>query len=702
MPKFPTELKEWKYIIERKAKRAGLDFFTTIFEIVDYDQMNELAAYGGFPTRWSHWQFGQEYEQLKTFYTYGLQKIYEMVINNDPCYAYLLEPNSLTDHKTVIAHVYGHNDFFKNNIWFAPVPRNKIDELGNHRYRIEELKEEAGIEAVEDFLDKVLSIEWLIDDHSLMIRREPKKPEDDNEEEDGPRRLGSKDTRDYMDGWLNPFENIKKEQGKAKEEKEKRKLIERGLKIPLKPTRDILLFLIQHAPLEQWQKEIIAIIREENYYFVPQAQTKIMNEGWAVYWHAKLMTEMGICEEKETFEYADHTSGTLTGFPYKMGYELFLDIEYRYDTGRHGKIWEECDIREIKENWDEFVIFKTFFDTTKGDKYMMMSKWQEFCTFCEALKEGKCDFPKELWSRKTMAKNWLSYLNTKDLAKEQAVFLEDAKNTWKQAIAYLEKTKSDSLTPEKKLAFEKQYQTRLLLAKQDIKEIKGNQNFLKMLSAVKKAIDKGALPLIEKPIPQSFFDFANKYPDPIELGQGREKIFEVRKFYNDLTFIDEFLTEEICLKMKMFTYEPGGGGVPPDHWGIVSRACKMVKQKLLFQLTHRSQPVTELVDANYENRGEFYMKHIHIGMDLHLSYMKEVLKIIYECWQKPVHIETIVTEEKGNDFLSYMRQQMRRGGRNAEEDDEEGKIKGKKVVFTYNGENLTRNEKESVLIPEPF
>ena len=101
--------------MEQRAADYGLDFFPTIFEVVDADQLNAIAAYGGFPTRYPHWRFGMEFERLKKGYDYGLQKIYELVINNDPCYAYLLASNHMTDHKLVMAHVYGHCDFFKNN-----------------------------------------------------------------------------------------------------------------------------------------------------------------------------------------------------------------------------------------------------------------------------------------------------------------------------------------------------------------------------------------------------------------------------------------------------------------------------------------------------------------------------------------------------------------------------------------------------------
>ena len=132
----PPHLRVLKDEIEGYARGYGLDFYETIFEVVDADDLNEIAAYGGFPTRYPHWSFGMQYEELKKGYEYGLSKIYEMVINNDPCYAYLMRCNHTVDQKLVMAHVYGHCDFFKNNAYFAHTSRKMMDEMANHGARI--------------------------------------------------------------------------------------------------------------------------------------------------------------------------------------------------------------------------------------------------------------------------------------------------------------------------------------------------------------------------------------------------------------------------------------------------------------------------------------------------------------------------------------------------------------------------------------
>src|SRR5258706_16377437 len=132
----PPELDDLKEEIKDHAIECGLDFFDVVFEVLTHDQINQIASLGGFPTRYPYWRFGMEYERLSKSYTYGLSKIYEMVINNDPCYAYLLECNSTVDQKLVMAHVYAHCDFFKNNLGCSKTNRKMMDVMANPATRI--------------------------------------------------------------------------------------------------------------------------------------------------------------------------------------------------------------------------------------------------------------------------------------------------------------------------------------------------------------------------------------------------------------------------------------------------------------------------------------------------------------------------------------------------------------------------------------
>ena len=162
------ELLALKNQIEKYAIDYGLDFFPQVFEVCDYDTINILAAQGGFPTRYPHWKFGMDYDQLSKGYAYGLQKIYEMVINTNPCYAYLLQANNWVDQKIVMAHDYAHNDFFKNNAWFSHTNRNMMDVMANHGTKIRRYMDRYGADAVESFIDKVLSLENLLDINELF------------------------------------------------------------------------------------------------------------------------------------------------------------------------------------------------------------------------------------------------------------------------------------------------------------------------------------------------------------------------------------------------------------------------------------------------------------------------------------------------------------------------------------------------------
>ncbi len=348
----PADLRELQAEIEDHARAFGLDFYDTIFEVLDYDELSEIAALGGFPTRYPHWRFGMEYEQLSKGYRYGLQKIYEMVINNDPCYAYLLRCNQRVDQKLVMAHVYGHNDFFKNNICFSRTNRKMMDEMANHGNRIRSYMDRHGEEAVESFIDSCLSLENLIDPHSPFIkRRDEVSRYDFRPEEDDSSASEKFASKKYMDEFINPPAFLKEQAKKREADKQKSK------QFPENPERDVLLFLLEHAPLNAWQLDVLSIVREEAYYFAPQGQTKIMNEGWASFWHSTIMTTR-ILDHSEVVDYADHHSGTMATSPgrlnpYKLGIELLRDIEERWDRGQFGPEYDECDNYETRRKWDK-------------------------------------------------------------------------------------------------------------------------------------------------------------------------------------------------------------------------------------------------------------------------------------------------------------------------------------------------------------
>ncbi|MEZ6139305.1 MAG: SpoVR family protein [Zavarzinella sp.] len=377
----PSHLRLLKDEIEGYARDYGLDFFDTIFEVVDSDDLNEIAAYGGFPTRYPHWSFGMAYQELQKSYEYGLSKIYEMVINTDPSYAYLMRCNHTVDQKLVMAHVYGHVDFFKNNAYFAGTNRKMMDEMANHGARIRGYAERFGESNVEEFLDICMSIDDLIDIHSLAIKRHSDPHHVQAQQfEDAPSGAVRFKSKDYMDEYINPPEQAREEARPNQMKPE--------LHFPDRPEKDVLMFLINHAPLHAWQRDVLEIVRNEAYYFYPQAQTKIINEGWASYWHSRIMTEKAL-HPSELLDYADHHSGTMAMSggrlnPYKLGIELLRDIEERWNTGRFGEEYENCENLEEKRAWNKnlglgrkkiFEVRRIHNDITLLDAYMT----PEFC-----------------------------------------------------------------------------------------------------------------------------------------------------------------------------------------------------------------------------------------------------------------------------------------------------------------------------------
>lgn len=382
------DLLELQRTVQGYADDYGLSYFPQIFEMCDYDTINILAAQGGFPIRYPHWKFGMDYDQLSKGYRYGVQKIYEMVINTDPCYAYLLEVNSRLDQKLVMAHVYGHNDFFKNNLWFSTTNRRMMDVMANNGTKMRRYMERYGQNNVEAFIDKVLSLENLIDINNLFETSERKSKREKIEEKYREEQEVGGYLVDDRSEALKSF--MRENQRKAgdieinppeREELVAEKNIEKG-------NRDILQFLSKYAPIEDWQADIISCIREEAYYFLPQRITKIMNEGWASYWHSKIMTEK-LMDPSEFIDFAKVHGGVMAMSkkninPYKIGIELMRDIEYRWNTGRHGKEYNECTNMYDRENWDTkdmkgrekiFSVRKTHNDISFIDEFLT----PEFC-----------------------------------------------------------------------------------------------------------------------------------------------------------------------------------------------------------------------------------------------------------------------------------------------------------------------------------
>jgi stage V sporulation protein R len=294
------------------ALQMGIDPFPTHFDVVPATIMYEFGAYG-IPGRFSHWTHGRAYQQIKTMYDYGLSRIYELVINADPAYAFLLENNSVLQNKLVVAHVLGHTDFFKHNVYFKGTSRQMIEMVSVYAERIRCYEFEHGQEAVEELLDSVLAIQDHIDPYPNLRRREGAEP--------------AKPVRPPETAFDDLFfiGNEKRPEPPAPVRKN-----------PSEPEKDLLLFIAANGrELEDWQRDVIQMIRQEQLYFVPQMQTKIMNEGWAAYWHLRIMRELDLSQE-EFMQFAGLHASVLAPSrrsinPYHVGLKIWEDIERRWD-----------------------------------------------------------------------------------------------------------------------------------------------------------------------------------------------------------------------------------------------------------------------------------------------------------------------------------------------------------------------------------
>ncbi|HVG39697.1 MAG TPA: SpoVR family protein [Pyrinomonadaceae bacterium] len=299
------------------ALKFGLDPFPTRFEIVPATVMYEIGSYA-LPGRYSHWTFGKAYHRMKTMYDFGLSRIYEVVINTNPSYGFLLETNSPIQNKLVMAHVLGHVDFFKNNAYFSRTNRRMVESVSAHSGRMVEYEFKYGRKTVEQLLDAVLSIEEHIDPN-FFIKRETLAEEVTRRRAERPPKEGR-----YDDLW-----NLG-----VREEPTLEMEIPRGDRLPEK---DLIYYIMRNSPaLEDWQRDVMSMIREEMEYFVPQMQTKIMNEGWASFWHSRIMRELDL-PDNELLEFAELHSGVVSPHkgqlnPYYLGYKILEDIEKRWDN----------------------------------------------------------------------------------------------------------------------------------------------------------------------------------------------------------------------------------------------------------------------------------------------------------------------------------------------------------------------------------
>ncbi len=349
-------LEDWDKKILEIVNRLGLNCYPQEFEVCDHFEMLGYMSYSGMPSRYPHWSFGKSYEREKTLYDYGVGGLpYEMVINSNPCLAYLMRDNTELLQILTIAHVYGHNDFFANNFTFTSSidARYSLEMFKNHADRIRSYMEDPsiGVEKVEAIIDSAHALS--LTRSTNMAIRELSREEQQHKAWDEAQIPNDK----YQD--IHPTKEYVEPE------------LDRN---PLEPTQNILSFIGENNPfLSEWEKDVLHIVDRESQYFIPQIETKIMNEGWASYWHHKILNELNLPDGLQLEFMVRHnqvlrpTPGGLN--PYHLGFILWHDIEKRWNRGDTGAEYTDVpqvDISSLPE--DETPGRKKIFEVRTGDR----------------------------------------------------------------------------------------------------------------------------------------------------------------------------------------------------------------------------------------------------------------------------------------------------------------------------------------------
>ncbi|MFN0314786.1 MAG: SpoVR family protein [Burkholderiales bacterium] len=327
---------EWDFdLIERyegaiaeTAAEFKLDVYPNQIEIISSEQMLDAYASSGLPIGYPHWSYGKAFIRNEQAYRKGYQGLaYEIVINSNPCIAYLMEENTMMMQALVIAHAcYGHNSFFKGNYLFRQFTQADaiLDYLVFARNYVMECEERHGVAEVEEILDSCHALmNYGVDRFKRPHALSAKKREERKSERDG------HEQRLFNDLWRTVPQKTKDDKTQSQN------------RFPEEPEENLLYFVEKHAPqLQPWQRELVRISRKLAQYFYPQVHTKVMNEGWATFWHYTIMQRMydkGLVDDAFMFEFLHNHTNVVTqrdfdhpGYhginPYALGFALMQDL----------------------------------------------------------------------------------------------------------------------------------------------------------------------------------------------------------------------------------------------------------------------------------------------------------------------------------------------------------------------------------------
>lgn len=349
------ELEYWNERILELVKEFGLNCYPQEFDICDHNEMIGYMAYSGMPSRYAHWSFGKSFEVQKTRYDLGVGGLpYEMVINSNPCLAYLMRDNTLMLQILTIAHVYGHNDFFANNFYFKHGldAHYTLETFKNNARRVDSYLSDPsiGVDAVEAMLDNAHAISFQRNRNMAIFQR--------NHSEQ------KQQFKDNLQPSRDEYSSIHPKKAAADIPPEK---------FPIEPQENLLLFIADNNDyLNEWQKDLLRIVDRETMYFIPQMETKIMNEGWASYWHHKIMNTLNL-DQGLHMEFMVRHSQVLTPHPgsinpYYLGFVLWNDIERRWNERSNYKALESDNPKAEIQHENQSAGRKKMFEVRETDR----------------------------------------------------------------------------------------------------------------------------------------------------------------------------------------------------------------------------------------------------------------------------------------------------------------------------------------------
>jgi stage V sporulation protein R len=587
------------------ARKLGLEPYPVNYWIVDYDEMNELIAYGGFQRRYPHWRWGMTYDRQRKQGQFGMGKAFEIVNNDNPSHAFLQLTNSLADQKAVITHVEAHADFFANNEWFGLFlgegdDPNAAAMLERHADAIAGYMNDPEIdrEEVEAFIDAVLTLEDTIDQHRAFTEagegRERTPPEDLRKRLDSMNISEEVRTQVFDEEWLDDL---------AEAEERAAKLTE--------PRKDVMAYIREHGmqydeedgravEMESWQKDLLDMLRTEAYYFAAQKMTKVMNEGWAAYWESLMMGDERFAGTDEFVTYADHQSRVLGSpglNPYKLGKELW---EYVENTTNRREVADKL-LRVRGISWRNF---RDVVDFDEVQRLLQPDPAIDVVT------------PETLDDLRSLAE------------------ADDDRVDTDAVIAALNGEIDVDAYPWKVLSYAGLTERHFSLVKPQ------NRGFLSRIR--RSELEQLSRYMFD----DERYDTVEEAIADVDYAAGWDRMREVRESHNDVTFLDEFLTQEFVTDNHYFTYEYTQTS---GDYRVTSTEYEDVKKKLLLQFTNFGKPTVAVYDGNFDNRGELLLGHQYNGIMLDLPQAKAVLERVYQLWGRPVNLMTIAKEYDDHD-----------------------------------------------------